>query len=490
MKTLRTFRTLRTLALAAAAAFLAGCSSYEQDVAKTIELWSHGDYAGAASLSGDVLKETGSGDRLLWQLENATTLRGAGKFNDSIAAFDAALETVADWDRQPDVSVSSEALAALNNMTSLPYRGTGYDRIMLSTYQALNYLALGRRDNARVALNLALQRQAEAVAANAKRIENSQDEAKAAKRNGENSYDADRALKDDSVKSGLSENYSETRSMRAYADYVNPFSVWLDGIFFLANNRGGSDTERAYKSLQRAASMTSCAAVKEDFALAAKVRAAVGVPSIPPIVYVIHEAGLAPARHEIKINIPVFIVTSKVPFVSAAFPKLEFNKSKNSSLRVWSDAPGAAAPATTETLARMDSVIATDFDNEFPAIVVRTLISTGIKAAIAYGINTASDKATEKKSEGVRLAAFIASRVTTAVYSVATAAADLRTWRTLPKEFQVARITPPKDRVLRIATGGHAAQTVNLLPGTVNVIYVRTTRANTPLAVSQFVLKP
>jgi len=59
--------------------------------------------------------------------------------------------------------------------------GYAYDKVMMNAYKALNYIQLGDRDAARVELNRALQRQRDAVADNAKRIEAAQEEAKAAK---------------------------------------------------------------------------------------------------------------------------------------------------------------------------------------------------------------------------------------------------------------------------------------------------------------------
>ena len=40
-------------------------------------------------------------------------------------------------------------------------------------------------------------------------------------------------------------------NLKAYADYVNPFTVYLDGLFFMADAADGSDLERARKSFER-----------------------------------------------------------------------------------------------------------------------------------------------------------------------------------------------------------------------------------------------
>lgn len=453
-----------------------------------VAVWSTGQYAAAADFAEGKAKDSGSTDRLVWQLEWGAAERGAGRFARSQQAFAAANETLAYWDRKPDVSLSAEALSLVNNMTSLPYRGTAYDRIMVSTYQALNYLTLGENDKARVALNQALDRQREAVAANAKRLEKVREEAASGEKgNGEAGYAVSRAMADGQFSSALRANYGNLREMRAYGDYVNPFSVWLHGVYFMANAEGNSEVERAHLSLQRVATMVpGCMTVREDFAMIRKIRDEGA--EIPELTYVIFETGQAPARMEERIDIPLFVVTDRLPYVGAAFPKLLFKRNYASNLVV---SAAGREPVRTETVASMDNVIATDFDNALPEIVTRTLISMGIKATASYVLNETARHIYEQNSdEPIYALIYLGTLISTSVYSYSTTQADLRTWLTLPKEFQVARLETPPDRKLRLLAGQSPAVDLELIPGRVNVVYVRTTGVNTPLTVSQFDLRP
>ena len=70
----------------------------------------------------------------------------------------------------------------------------------------------------------------------------------------------------------------------------------------------------------------------------------------------------------------------------------------------------------------------------------------------------------------------------------ATNIADTRTWTSLPKEFQYARLATPASRELTIDAGG-VQKTVALAPGSVNVVYVKSASPTAPLLVSSFVLK-
>jgi hypothetical protein len=136
----------------------------------------------------------------------------------------------------------------------------------------------------------------------------------------------------------------------------------------------------------------------------------------------------------------------------------------------------------------MDSVIATEFDNALTEITTRTLINAGIKAAISYGVNEAADRAAAQQGGGAAVGIFLASRIATTAYSYATTQADLRSWQTLPKEIQIARVPTPPDRVLRLQTN-RASALVTLLPARINIVHVRAGGAPA-LVVTQFPLLP
>jgi hypothetical protein len=64
--------------------------------------------------------------------------------------------------------------------------------------------------------------------------------------------------------------------------------------------------------------------------------------------------------------------------------------------------------------------------------------------------------------------------------------ADTRTWNTLPKEFQFCRIPTPPDRKIKLSgPNGESKVEVTIGDGTVNLIYVKSISANSPLLVTQ-----
>ena len=507
--------------VASALLLLAGCASYDQQTAQVAQSTKAGNLAGAiAAIDKQANASAGSKDEIILRLEQGTVLRNAaladptqvpdfrpipkpGKDQPapeplapltvaetrahyamrSLTAFDLAEERIAKYDDEAKVKVGSEIGAALTNQANQPYRGRAYDKVLMNAYKALNYLTLGDRDRARVELNRSLERQREAVAQNEKRIATAQADAEKAARgelkdeSGKSAkYDAQKAMDDPKTGPGLQAALSASLApMKPYGDYVNPFAVFLDGLYFTVLGEGGSDWERGRKSFERVAEMVpENNFIRDDLnaaALAAEGKAPEGVT------YVIFETGTGPSRESVRVDIPTFLVTSKLAYVGAAFPKLVYNNDYIPTLGV----AAGELQTQTSTVASVDSVIANDFKNEWPSIVTRTMITTATKAIIQATIQK------QAEDRGGMWAGLAAGVLMGAVNS-ATNIADTRNWNSLPKEFQYARLATPADRTLKLTAGG-TEKTITLEPGSVNVVYVKSTSTTAPLLVSQFILK-
>src|ERR1035437_3466694 len=319
--------------LAGVAGMLAtGCKTYEQQN-KVVVQWRQGNIPAAVTEAKVLADKNANGkDAIIWRLEQGAVLRAAGQYAASNDAFDQAQGKIDDYAQQAKVRVGQEAGALLSNQANLDYEGRSYDGIMLNTYKVLNYLALGEPDKARPELIRAYQRQQDAVEANKKRIADAQD---AVDKNKDKAV-IEKAETNPQLQSQLSGANANLDSVQAYANYVNPFTVYLDGLFFLATAADASDLERAHKSLERVASFApgnEC--VKQDLALVDEVMQ--GKP-LAPVTYVIFETGCAPERGQIRIDIPIII--SKVSYVGAAFPTLKLQDNSPPSLTVTAN--GAA----------------------------------------------------------------------------------------------------------------------------------------------------
>lgn len=453
-------------------ALATGCQTYTTQSRNMTGAWAAGDAAGAARTFGRRAdQKTHSKDAVIWHLEAGAAARAAGDFAESNRHFDAAAARIAEYESRPKVRLGNEAGAIFSNQQNLPYEGRAYDKIMLHTYKALNYLALGQPDRARPELIRAYQRQQDAVAENRRRIE----EALEAARNSEQREVVARTQADPRFNQAVSSLSRGLEGFRAYADYVNPFTVYLDGLFFLHAGEGAADLERALKSLRRVREVAGDnPAVAADLALA-EARAAGRPVETVPLTYVIFETGRAASREQVRLDIPILVVD--VSYVGAAFPQLVFHDDHERTLQI--EAGGTRQ--STALVASMDAIVAEDFRNELPAIITKTLISTAAKAAAGWAVSDAA----RRQDEGLGLLA----RLVTAAVQAAVNIADTRSWTTLPKEFQVARLNTPPDRTVTLTVPGQAPRRVSLIDAEVNVVYVKSTRAGGPLWINQFRLR-
>ena len=461
---------LRALS-AAVVVSLTGCATYSQQN-RFAGSWAHGDLAAAekeATLKAD--KEAGGKDAVIWRLEQAAILRAQGRYAESNKAFDEAQARIDEYAEQAKVKLGAETAAMFSNLANLPYRGRAYDGIMLNTYKALNFLALHDLDKARVEIIRAYQRQQDAVEDNKRRLQKAQDELDAE----QEKKRIEQAQNDPNVKGRLNQAYSGLDTLKVYSDYVNPFTVYLDGLIYFAGANSASDLEHARKSFERAAAFAEHNRfLKEDLAMVEA--SAQGTPP-GPMTYVVLESGRAPVRDQIRIDIPILF--ARLSYVGAAFPTLELQGGQVSSLTVT----GSGASQSAEPLASIDSVIARDFKNELPTIITKTIAAAVVKAAASYAANDAANK------KGDDLAGLF-SQIGTAMFQIAVNIADLRTWTTLPKEFLICRVPTPPDRKIELQTSGSAQKvTVTLDQGVMNLVYVKSISAGGPLFVSQMKLK-
>lgn len=475
------FRWVARAACMAAISFGAlacsGCN-YNHETAEFHSLYENGDYSAAAQVASDQANNAPQRDAVLIRLEQGALLRAAGQPAASNQAFSIADSMISQYDAEPDVKVSQEAIAVGVNQTAVDYRGYAYDKIVMDTYKALNDLELGDLDSTRVQLNRAYARQQQAVQKYQQQIAANQQ----VQQQNSDQYDVSQAENDPQFQASMQQQYSDlnVKNLSAYADYVNPFTEYLRGVYLMAAGVDSSDLEGAATALRKTAGLISGNDyVKEDAVLADNV--ASGKP-IPPTTYVIFETGLAPERHQVAINFPIFHGGGRrrygqVDYITAAFPVLFYRPCDCDAATIQT----GDGSYSTQIVCDMDSVVSQEFKNELPLVITRTLISTAIKAAAEF----AADQ--EQQSNNNTASALLNFAVKAAV--VATNEADLRTWKSLPKYFCVAHFPTPKDRQLNISVSGGTPISLTVADGVVNVVYVKCVGLDAPLSIRQFKLR-
>ena len=394
-------------------------------------------------------KKAESADALVWRLEEGSLLRADGKFQESNRAFSQAEEIIDDYDSRATISArgtGSHLASLVTNLKAIPYKGTAYDRIMLNTYKALNYMALGEFDGARVELLRAYERQKEALERYRRELEIAEEEAKS------NNVDIGRITSDPRFKQQFDSTYSGYSSFSAYADYVNPLTVYLDGLLFFATASGSSDYERARKDFERVKGMIgNDPFVNADLSMVEK---AINGEPIQPAVYVVFENGLAPARGEARLDIPV--PTKEVTYIGAAFPTLNFQGTAIENLTITDD---QGRIARTRLLSDMDTIVANEFSHNLDAIIIRTIMATVVKATAQYQL---------QKNFGSL------GQIGGALYSIVTTQADLRSWISLPKQFQFARFPRPNSSHIYLTTSDATVPTkVDIPKSEITLIYAK-----------------
>lgn len=462
-------RSFPFLAACLAAVLAAGCTTYRDQARGGTSLWQSGNYQGAAQEFGRTAeRERDTKDTIIWRLEQGAALRAAWRYQESNTAFDVAEARIERYDAGARVHVGQEAAAILSNQANLPYEGRTYDRVMLNTYKALNFLQLGDLERARVEFNRVLKRQEDARAENERRIARAESELKSQPSPVRSAVQQTRDSSQ--FKSALGGEFAFLDRFKAEAAYVNPFATWAFGLFHLATAGDASDLERAHKAFEQAAAAApQNKFLQSDLALADQRLA--GQP-LPALTYVVFETGRAPVREQVRIDIPLFV--TRLSYVGAAFPKLAFNGSYASSLNVTA----GSVTETSSVVADFDAIVARDFKDELPAIVTKTLISTLAKATATYALNAEA----ERRGDLTGLLVKVGATLTQLAINIA----DTRTWTTLPKQIQVCRVPTPPDRKLTLSAPSSGQRVeVAVGEGLVNIVFVKSVSPNAPMIVSQ-----
>lgn len=446
---------------------LGGCVSYTNQMQETTMSYQAGSFERVQKkLSTQAQKKARSRDALVWRLEEASALRTVNRLEESNQSLEIADEMIRDFeDNRADVRLGQETISAFSNPANVTYEGWMTDRVMVSTYLGVNNIILGKEDVARVHLNKAYQRQRDAVDKNARRIEEEQREIASNKTTGA-------AVQDSTVQSKLSGLYASLEKLLPIADYVNPFTSYIRGLFFTFYGEDASDWEIATKSLEQAYGFAQGNKfVKEDYAQAERV--ANGENPDQNVTYVIFENGMGPFLSEYKLNLPLPIDGGIYP-LSVAFPLFTTYPDQNNSLRVSS----GNVVEETQVIADMDDVFGADFKAELPRIVARTIAAVVVRQASSIAANLALKETNDSTAQllgGLAIWAFQA----------AINIADTRCWALLPHDFQVCRVpNPPQGQIVIAETRGNQRVSV-VLPSAdgVNLVYVKSVRPGTKMMV-------
>ncbi len=419
-----------------------GCASmaHKKELSAFNDLYSSGQYIEAANTE---IKEKGKKkadpSKLLQSLQAAAALRYAQQYEQSSSVFDECEDIIKKHNEQIIAeNAASNVGAVLVNDAVLDYRGREYDGVMVNTYKALNFWKEGKKDLARIEFNRALDRQRRAKERFAAEIaqlkkdlaKKQEEENKKAQAKNQNApkMDIDKNVNNPEIDTILQEKYSNLYKFKTYPDFINPFTTYIAGLFFMSEG----DYSKATTLLKETYGMVEKnSTVANDFATVEG--ATGGGKEKIKYTWVLFENGLGPEKEEFRVDLPILLFTDKVKYTGIALPKLKLRNQAYSHLTI----NNSENKVETNMLASMDRVVQTEFKKRYPATVTRAVTSTLIKTLVQY---------LAQKKLG-NLGGFAA-----AVYQGATTAADIRIWTALPKEFQIAKVKTPNNGTIMLET--------------------------------------
>ena len=309
---------------------------------------------------------------------------------------------------------------AITNDETASYSPKYYEKVMLNTYRALALLQAGDIENARVEFNRASSTQRDAAQENKKEITQLKEEAEAEQ------YQTNINAASEVIET----EYNEFADFKPYADFVNPYTSYISGLFMTFNG-SKSDIENGILDLKRVNSMSpENKFVKSDIRMAQNVA---NKKKVSETIWVVYENGLIAEVEKQRIAVP-FIIDGKFLIAHMALPKMVPLTSAYPYIQV----SAGKHKISTQNIVDMDRVMKTEFQNRYPVEVT--------KAVIWMTVNLATQVAIQNNARNNQLAAIIASA---AIGSMSNPV-ETRTWSSLPKDIQVARLAMPKNRKVQI----------------------------------------
>jgi len=428
----------------------AGCNPSKSHLSTFGGYFDSSDYEKSIEFAQSKISKSKNPKRadLLWTLQLGSLERLRQNHRESNNHFDRSEEMLNFFDYQNTTADSVAAIAVNENI--IPYFGEEYDGIMVNTYKALNFMALGENDQARVEFNRALDRQRRAKEEFAREITKLQNELDEAQE--KEGSQAKKNVDNPEIDQLITNRYSGLYEFEAYPDFINPFTTYMAGVFF---NLIG-DHSKAVTFLKESYGMVrDNEYVAQDLAVTEQVLD--GRAELKDTVWVIFENGMGPVREEFRIDIPLFLASDEVKYFGIALPMLKFREQAYPYLSI----KAGGNNYNTQIVGDMDRIVQTEFSKDFKGILTRAIISATAKVVAQYALN-------KKDNSSSQIVSLLA-----AVYSYATTAADVRIWTTLPKNFQVARLPIPPDRLITIEPPGGESFPVKI-PACKNAfVYVR-----------------
>ncbi len=364
-------------------------------------------------------------DEVLIRLERATLLQAMGKYEDSAREFESAAARIRQYEDRAVVSASktmTEVGSLFWNEQVLPYEGEDFEKILLHTLDAVNYLMTGDLEGARVEIRNAYQRQNELYEKHAGELEKAQKESsgigweESFQKADRNRYDALRQ-----------------KAEGVMSVYQNAFAYYVSALVYELSGRD----DEAYIDLKKGiqAAPWSGYMQKDLIRLSRKMKihedsrsweARFGDPGRDygngVDVFIMIQHGAAPVKEALTLPIPI----SHGGWTFASLPVYRYIPAGMSHAEIVCEGNSHESSPVSD----IEATASRNLLDEYPILFAKQVARSYIKARITSRLHN------EYGTFGVILGTLA---------TLITEQADLRTWSTLPKAVHAARVFVPEE---------------------------------------------
>ena len=381
-------------------------------------------------------KEASSHNQVLFLMEQGMIRNIQGDYKAAIEPFEQALSLIQGFENRAVISarsLASQLLTLPTNDNAIPYRSYAFERVLLNTYQALNYLFLDDLEGARVEVRQADQRQMKELKRHNKEVSEYQKWGK--KREIE--------LADYPALQREQEKLQKL-SGSVVNSFQNAFTYYLSGIIYELNKEE-NDAYIDYKKTYRLSPhffyvqadllrLSQKLGFREEYAdwisrfgnKPKEIKAEYYKRGAEIILF--YGAGFIAQKQQIKLTIPInnTLITMALP----AYTQEGIARNRGDFLvKLFDD---GRLLGDTSMVADLDPLAIKALGEQLPIIFIRQMARILSKTALS--------KKVQKDSHAL---AFLA----TSLYNILSENADLRNWLLLPSTIQILR--------RRVAAGNH-----------------------------------
>ncbi|WP_372871430.1 COG3014 family protein [Shewanella sp.] len=395
--------------------------------------------------------EINSRDGLLYAQEAGRVAQIGGDFNASQTYYQAAIAAYARFDDKALVSVSELGASAgslVLNDNLIPYRGPGFERIMVHQYQALNYLMQNDFEGALV------------------EVRRANDLQELEQKRYEKSKDAVKAMANGTVDAEISRLGQQAGGVTS--SFLNAYSYYTTGLL---HELLGEENDAFIDYRKAAQIFPGNSYLEQDLVRLAKqlsmpqydeFKARFGEARLPKQdegqLVVLVERGFVPEKQ--ALTVPFTIdgnwQTISLPTYGPAYSQV-----------LPASLTGLDKPLNAAAIANLDALAINALKEELPGLLFRQAARVYAKSELTRSVQSDSKKRRDD---------FDGAAVAMQIFNVITEQADRRSWLTLPRQAQIAR-TYTSAGQYRLSFGNTATD-IEITPGQTTLVWAIDTGNN------------